>query len=165
MSATIRTRSFEVPEAEYIKALVFLQRKRMWIFDVIAAVLTTVVGHYLVGLAWPISIVLAPCVFVLGYLRLPMRVKRQISMSRVSRPHGAITFHIDAEGIIYFSLSNEPAVVKWEEIRRVVRYEKNYWIDAGFDDYLITSDAFETASDELAFQQRLAEKNVKRLGF
>ena len=159
MTEAIHTRPFEFSPSEYTEAMTAFLRRRMFIFDVIAGVIVVVVARFLVHLDWMYVIPLFPLVLIIGFVRMPWRVRK------LQRPVGRITFHIDEEGIVYSSSAIEPAILKWGELKSVRLIGGAYVIDGGFDDFFVHPAAFEGAEDERRFQEMARQRVGRVAGF
>lgn len=161
MAEAIHTRPFELSPSEYSATMIELLRKRMVWFDVLAGVVVVLVAKYVVHLEDVIAIALFPFPLIIGFFRMPFRVRKMVNSGK--RPVGRITFHTDEEGIVYSSAVTEPAILKWDELRSIRLIAGNYVVDGGYDEFLVHPSAFATAMDERAFQE-MARKRVKRVG-
>lgn len=163
MPEAINTRPFELSASEYSATMVALLRKRMVWFDLLAGAITVLLAKYVVHLEDVIAIALFPFPIIIGFFRMPFRVRKMANSPTSKRPIGRVTFHADAEGIVYSSTAAEPAILKWEELRSIRLMADNYVLDAGFDEFLVHPSAFTAAADERAFQEA-ARQRVKRVG-
>jgi hypothetical protein len=163
MAEAIHTRPFEISESEYSRTLVALLRRRMVAFDVLAGLIVTLVARYVVHFEWPVAAAMFPLPAIIGFFRMPRRVRRMAAHPNSARPVGRITLHVDAEGMLYASSAAEPAILKWEEVRSIRLVDGLYVVDGGFDDFLVHPSAFAMAADERQFQET-ARKRVRRIG-
>ncbi|MGV3618250.1 MAG: hypothetical protein ACO1SV_23225 [Fimbriimonas sp.] len=163
MASAIHTRPFELSPTEYAATMIALLRRRMIAFDILAAVIVVLIARYMVLLPWWQAAALFPFPIIIGFVRMPWRVKKMANNPTTGRPVGRITFHVDEEGILYSSPSAEPVILKWDELRSIRLIGGNYVVDGGFDDFLVHPSAFATADDERRFQQ-MARERVKRIG-
>lgn len=163
MAEAIHTRPFELSPSEYSATMTEVLRKRMVWFDVLAGVLVVVLAKFVVHLEDPLSYVLFPFPIIIGFFRVPFRVRKMADSPTSKRPIGRVTFHVDAEGVLYSSPTAEPVILKWDELRAVKLIGGNYVIDGGFDEFLVHPSAFATVADERAFQT-MTKARVKRVG-
>jgi hypothetical protein len=163
MTSSIETRPFEIEKDRFIEASILRMRLRFAAFDLFACLLVYVVLRFVVRVDPLTSILLSPVPLLIGFFRLPGRVRRLAEGPKSPVPVGRVTFHVDAEGIIYSSSAAEPAVVKWDEILSIRLIKGLYFIDVGFDELVVAPSAFATNGDEEKFR-REAQSRVKRTG-
>jgi hypothetical protein len=163
MPEAIHTRPFELAPSEYSATMVQLLRQRMVWFDIFAGILVVVVAKFVIRLQDPLSYFLFPFPIIIGFFRMPFRVRKMAESPNSKRPVGRVTFHVDEEGVLYSSPTAEPVILKWDELRSVRLIGGNYVIDGGFDEFLVHPSAFATAADERAFQS-MTKARVKRTG-
>lgn len=165
MVGRIDTNAREISEQEYLDATVARARPRAMALDFVASILLFLVAAYVIKLDLPVAAALVPSLMVLGWYRLPGRIRKMADHHTSNRPVGPITFTVDEEGVIYASSAVEPTVLKWPEIRSVTLVKGIYFIDAGFEDLLFHPSAFESSIDEQNFQAELRTRGVRTGGF
>lgn len=163
MPEAIHTRPFELAPSEYSATMITLLRRRMIGFDVLAGVLVVLVAKLIIRLEDPLAYLLFPFPMIIGFFRMPFRVRKMAEGPNSKRPVGRATFYVNEEEVLYSSPTAEPAILKWDELRSIRLIGGNYVIDGGFDEFLVHPSAFATAADERAFQA-MAKERVKRVG-
>lgn len=159
MTESIHTQPFEISEEDFVATMIQLLRQRMWGFDFMACVMVYLASYLFIHLPIEQVILVTPGPAIIGYFRMPFRVRK---LAKTAKPMGQITFHADEEGIIYSSSTNEPAVLNWKELKSIKKIARLYVVDAGYDDFLVSSSAFVGATDELNFQT-IAKKNTRKV--